>query len=232
MTRKWVKDELRKNPLQNMVFGAVDYYKGNKSNISVGYVILLVIGLFVGMAVRNRIQETNQASKIFTFAQNDFDRFNYKEAINKLNDIEKKFAHTKIMPHALYFKGLSYHKQGQLDASMNSLAKCITEHPKSKIISLARLSLAAVHEEIGNTEAALSEYNLIDDNNYLKPEALAGMARIYESTGKTEEALNVYKRMQSHYINTFWGNFAENRLIAFGVKPVESDTVIEDIRYE
>ena len=232
MTRRWVKEELRKNPLQNIVLGAVDYYKENKSNVSVGFVILLVIGLFVGMALRNRSKETDQASKIFTFAQNDFDRFNYKEAIKKLNDIEKKFAHTKIMPHALYFKGLSYQKQGKLDEALKSLTKCIDEHPKSTIISLARLSLAAVHEELGNYEQALSQYGFIEDNDYLKPESLAGIARIYENTGKREEALDIYKRMQSHYINTFWGNFAENRLIAFGVKPVESDSRVEDIKFE
>ena len=78
MTRQWVKKELKDNPLERIVTKSINYVVNNKNRIFMEAAILGVIGLFILMIVRNKINEKKGAAKIFAFAQNDFYRFNYK----------------------------------------------------------------------------------------------------------------------------------------------------------
>lgn len=232
MTRRWVKQELKKNPIENIVIYIVNYYTENKNNVFVGIVVVIVICLFIGVSIKNRIKETRQASKLFAFAQNDFDRFNYSAAIKKFNDIEKKFRSTSIIPQVLYFKGLSYYRQGNLQQAEDALKKCINEFKRNKILLEVRLSLAMVFEDMKKYDQAVAQYNMVDDNEYVKPEALTGAARMYEIMGKREEAMDAYTKLQAHYVNTYWGNFAKDRLSALGVKPKLSEEFLPEIDLE
>ncbi|MFH1414831.1 MAG: tetratricopeptide repeat protein [Elusimicrobiota bacterium] len=230
MTKKWVKDELRKNRLENAVISSIKYAKENRNNIYVVIVSVIVIFLFIGVVVKNRGKETIAASKLLAFAQLDFDRFNYDAAIKKIDNIEETFKTTSVIPQALYFKGLSYYRKGNHEQAREILEKCIGFR-KNKIEPEARLSLATVCEEMGKYEDALEHYNNIKDDHYLKPEALMGMARIYELTKRTEEAIDVYTKVQSHYVNTYWGNLAGMRLYAFGIGPKETEKITPEIDF-
>ncbi len=232
MTKKWVKEELKKNPLEIIIITTVNYFRENKNNIFVGIVAVIVVGLFAAMVIRNKVKETKEASKLFAFAQNDFDRFNYKEAIKKYSRIEKSFRNISILPQVLYFKGLSYYRQYKLELAEKELKKCIAQSGKNKIVSEARMALAAVYEDMEKFDEAINQYSMIKDSDYLKPEAFMGIARIYELMRKDEEAVEIYTKIQSHYINTYWGNFAEDRLIAFGVKSKEKDEFTPELSLE
>ncbi len=232
MTKKWVKEELKKNPVENIIVGLIDYFNKSKNNILAGLIVVVIIGLFIGAIIKNRIKENRNASKLLAFAQNDFDRFNYEAAIKKFNEIERNFRSSPIMHQVLYFKGLSYYRQGKLQQAEKELKKCISEFKKNKIVSEGRLSLAAVYEDMEKYEEALTQYEAIKDNEYLKPEALTGAARLYELMGKKEDAVNTYNKIQSHYINTYWGNFAKSRLSALGVKPKQSEEFSPEINLE
>jgi hypothetical protein len=91
MTRRWVKKELRKNPVRDIVVKVVKYFRSNKNNfyITVGAVVVML--LFVFVIVRNKIEDNKKASLIYAQAQSDFYRFNYKAAVQKLETIEKQF---------------------------------------------------------------------------------------------------------------------------------------------
>lgn len=218
MTRKWVKDELKKNPVADAVMVTAKYATDNKNNIVIGIVIIVIGILFVTVVIKNKMKETKSALRIYSFAQNDFNRFNYSSAIEKYTSIEKEFSNTSIIPQVKYFKGLSYYKQGNLQKAENILKNCLRKYKKSKIVSQVRITLGAVFEDKGEYEEALKIYSLIPDDEYLKPEALSGMARIYEIIDKKSEAVEIYTKLQSHYVNTYWGNYAKERLESFGMK--------------
>jgi outer membrane protein assembly factor BamD (BamD/ComL family) len=232
MTRKWVKEELKKNPLEKVVIKAVTYTVENKNNVLIALVILIVIGLFAGMIIRNRIMEGKEAARLFAFAQNDFDRFNYQAAIDKLSNIENKFGRTSIIDQVLYLKGLAYYKKGNYEPAEKAFIKCISDHPKSKIISETRISLASVYEEAEQYMKAIQQYSGIPENDYLRPEALMGIARLHEIQGNTQEAIKAYTSLQSHYVNTYWGNFASKRLALLGVKMPKTKEFVPEIGIE
>jgi tetratricopeptide (TPR) repeat protein len=227
MTRTWIKNELKKNHLEQIIINCINYYKSNKNNVFVGMMIIIILVLFAGMIIRNRYKETQEASKLFVFAQNDFDRFNYNEAIKKFNDIEKNYGATSIMPQVLYFKGLAYYRQGNYDEAEKAFKKSINTR-KNKIVSEVRIALASIYEDMNKYDMALEQYNIIEDNEYLKPEALTAVARIYELTVRNQQAIDTYTKIQSHYVNTYWGNFAKQRLAALGAAK-ESDELFPEL---
>ncbi|MBN2406305.1 MAG: tetratricopeptide repeat protein [Elusimicrobia bacterium] len=229
MTRKWVKDELRNNPLERLVYSGIDYIKNNRNNFLMGLAVTGVIGLFAGVIVKNRISENREASRIFAIAQNDFYRFNYGDAIEKFSTIEKSFGSSRIVDQVGYLKGLSYYRQGNLPQAKATLEKILSEHKKSKFRAEIIISLAAVCEDMQEYEKALELYDKIEEGNYLKPEALTGKARIYEIKNDMESAIGMYTGIQSHYTNTYWGTLASERLAALGVSPKPLESGIPDI---
>lgn len=221
MTKRWVKQELRKNWVKTSILKIVIFTKANKNNLLAAGVIIVVVALFVGVIIRNKIEDNRNASRIYAFAQSDFHRFNYEATINRVNEIIQNFPNVKIMDNVLYLKGLSHIKMNNLSEAKITMRKALDEHPKSKIVSQIRFALAFIYEEMEKYEEALKEYAAIPDNDYLKPESLIAEARINELQGRTQEAIRLYTRIQSHYANTFWGNFASSRLSSLGILPVQ-----------
>ncbi|MFC2061821.1 tol-pal system YbgF family protein [Elusimicrobiota bacterium] len=229
MTRSWVKKELKKEPLEAIVGKMIDYSKANKNNLLMGVAIVGIIGLFAGVIIKNKITENKQAVKMFAMAQNDFYRFNYKKAIKNFESIEKQYGSVEIMDQVIYLKGLCYYRQGDYEVAGRVFSGGIEKYKKSNIIMELRLSLGIVYEDLGEMDKALDQYGRIEDNHYLKPEAFAGMARVYESQNKIKEAINEYTKLQSHYVNTYWGNVATQRLAALGVGSEENKGYIPEI---
>ncbi|MFC2048762.1 tetratricopeptide repeat protein [Elusimicrobiota bacterium] len=224
--RRWVREELKKNPIAVFVIQAIVYVKNNRQNLMVTLVGIVVIGLFAGVIIKNKINENREAGRIFAFIQNDFYSFNYKKAIDKIKDVENKFGSAKIMDHVIYLKALAYYRMGKTEEAIKILEECINSYQKSKVIDNMRLVLATMMEETSKYDKAFLEYDKIGENSYLKPEALSGQARIAELQGDTKKAINIYKVIQSHYVNSYWGNFAKTRLLLFGVNPIEAQEFI------
>ncbi|MFC2091534.1 tol-pal system YbgF family protein [Elusimicrobiota bacterium] len=225
MTRKWVKNELRKNPLEKAVLGAVDYYSTNKNTVFVGIVVCIILFLFAAFALKNRIDENKKAAQLFAFAQSDYDRFNYSSAVKKLANIEKSFSTASIMPQVFYYIGLSYYKQGDADKAEEYFKKNIDRYKNNSIIDQVKLSLAFLYEDTQRYDEAIGYFQKIDDGHFLKPEALTGIARINEINQNIDEAIDIYTKLQSHYVNSYWAQFAEKRLNALGIRPkqIEDD---------
>ncbi len=221
MTKRWVKEELRKNWIKTIVLKFVTFAKENKNNLLAAGVVIIIAILFTGGIIRNKIEDNKNARRLYSIAQNDFNRFNYDAAISRLIEIEKNIPKAKIMDKVLYLKGLSHIKQDNLSEAEITMRRAVDGHPNSRIISQIRFAMAFIYEEQGNYEKALIEYAAIPDNDYLKAEALTAEARINELQGRTQEAINLYTRIQSHYINTFWGDFATSRLSALGIIPIQ-----------
>ncbi|MFW6172127.1 MAG: tetratricopeptide repeat protein [Elusimicrobiota bacterium] len=222
MTKKWVKDELKKNPINAFIIKVVDYVKKNKNNVTIGIVIVIIMGLFIGMMARRRILANKEASELFAAAQNLYDRYKYEETIDKLNEIYKNYRNTKIIDQVLYYKGLSFHKQGELEKSKQILEQASKNYKNSEILSEIKITLGSVYEDLGEYEKAVQKYKTVSEDGYLKPEALMGMARIYEIEKSTAKAVEVYKRVQSHYVGSWWEEMAKKRLSELGVE-IESD---------
>ena len=110
------------------------------------------------------------------------------------------------------------------------LKLCDNVYDKNTEMSEFRISLAEIYEDLGKFKEALEQYKKIEEKSYLKPESIAGIARISEINGNMDEAIDHYTKLHSHYVNTYWGHFASERLAVLGVKPKEKKDYVPDIQ--
>ncbi len=216
MTRKWVKEELKKNPLEKIVIKAVGIVKSHKNEVVTGIVALVVVALFIGVMIRQRIQKHREAGRIFASAQVDFQSFRYNEAIEKLKTLKSEYPGSKIEDMASYMKGLAYKMQGDYENASKVFENALENHRKSEVSEHIIVSNAKVYENIGRYKDALEQYNRITQGHYLYPEAQLGMASVYEIVGEEDKAANIYRALNLNYPHYFWGEIAYLRLEALG----------------
>ncbi|GEM_PF-6175998 len=230
MTRRWVKKELKKNPLEKAVISAIKFVRKNKNEVVVALGVVLLVSLFGIMIIRDRIRQDKEASRIFTAAQADFENFNYGASIEKLKQVTRDYPRTAIIDHAYYLKALAFMEEGENEKAHEVLMRLVVEHPNSGIINEIRIALAMSYEEEEEYERAAEVYGEIDEGSYLKAEALTGQARAYDSLDREEEAVDLYQRVKTSYPHTYWEEFADLRLREMGVEVEEEISPELEIR--
>ncbi|MGM0441301.1 MAG: tetratricopeptide repeat protein [Elusimicrobiota bacterium] len=230
MTRKWVKDELKKNPAQDFLVKLIKYIREHKQSFIIGAVTAVVLATGTFLILRARMLENRHAAHEFSRAQEAYSRFNYDKAIEKCEKVEENYGNAKIMDQVLYLKGMAYYEKEDFNRSAEVLSSAAAEYPESKIISEIIISLASAYEQLDSPKEALKQFTKIPEDSYLKPEGLAGEARIYELTEEENSAVEIYNRLQRNYSNTYWGEFASKRLKALGAAPEESEEFQPDIQ--
>lgn len=210
--KKWVKEELRKNPAEQFLLHIIGFVKANKSRIISMGAVLLVILLVSLLYLRVRSNERSEAAVVFARAQSDFENFSFSEAASALARIIEDYPRSGILDQALFLKGSSYYELGDLERSSELLSEALEKFPRSRIRAEIAHSLAEVMEEKGEFSMALEYYLMVPDAHYLKPSAEYATARIYEIADEPEKAIRVYTRLSAHYGNTFWGEFASKRI--------------------
>ncbi len=223
MTRKWVKQELKKNPLEKFVLRVVEFVKINKNEVAMGVIALVVIALFIGVMIRQRIQSNREAGRIFAAAQADFQSFRYEEAIDKLKTLKREYPGSRIEKMSYYLKGLAYTMQGDDERAAEVFEAALESHSRSAISEHINISVAKVYENLQRYEDSVEQYGLVEQEHYLYPEALLGMAAVYEIKGDKYRAADIYRYIQLNYPHYFWGEISSLRLSALGEPAAEPD---------
>ncbi|MEA3506882.1 MAG: DUF2989 domain-containing protein [Elusimicrobiota bacterium] len=219
MTRRWVKEELRKNPIRDFIVKVIKYFRDNKNYFYIALAIVAVIGLFIFVTVRNRREANRDASLIYAEAQDAVSRFNYERAIERLEQIETAYGNTKVVDQALYLKAQVFYKRGDMEQAAVILKDAVDRYSKSKIKPEMLVMLGSAYENLQRYDMAEASYIRIKEESYLYPEALSGMARIKYEQENIQEAINLYTRVASHFTGTYWGDKAKEILAHLGVKP-------------
>ncbi len=230
MTRRWVKEELKKNPVQDFFIKLIKYLKANRQNFLVGVAVFIILGLAGFFIIRTRVLENRYATQSFSEAQEAYSRFNYDRVIEKSNEIKEKYKNARIMDHVYYLKGMSYYEKQDFEKSAQVLFNASEKFSQSNIFDEILVSLASSYEQNQNFEEARDVYTQVSEDSYLKPEALAGEARIYELIDETDRAVEIYNRLQSRYQNTYWGETAAKRLYILGEVQEEVQEFQPDIQ--
>lgn len=232
MTRRWVKEELKKNPVQDFLVKLIKYVREHKQNFIIGVIVAVALGIGTFLIIRARILENRYAAQAFSSAQQSYSQFNYDAVIQKCDEIEEKYGNAEIMDQVFYLKGMAYYDKEDYETSTRILARAAEEYPESEIISEIRIALASGYEQNDFLKKALTQYERVEEDSYLKPEALSGEARIYELMDQEERAIEVYNNLQSSYSNTYWARTASERLSALGVEEEETGEFQPDIELE
>jgi hypothetical protein len=137
------------------------------------------------------------------------------KAANPLfEDAAKQYSHTTAGHNALYFAGLTAAEMGNT-AEAEADFKQASEFHEADIASLARLALANLRAQHGQTSEAIQQYQeLIKHPTVTVPAATAQLqlAALYEANHNTAEANKIYALLKAKDTTTAAGQIAAQKL--------------------
>ncbi len=227
--RRWVKKELKKDPLRSAFFSILKYIREHRKGAAVSAAALLLLAGLSVVVIRDVMRQRNEAARLFSAAQTEFSRFNYDRSAQLCREILDSYPRSGISDHALYLKGLSYYKMEELGKADEALSEASERYSGSEIAPEIILSRGNLLEEKNDYENAIRYYRKVPDRHYLKPEALAGEARALELTGRKSRAVEIYRRISARHPDTYWAEFAGGRLEDLDTSREEPEVVPEII---
>jgi TolA-binding protein len=137
------------------------------------------------------------------------------KAANPLfGDAAKRYSHTTAGHNALYFAGLTAAEIGNIAEAQADFKKA-SEFHEGDIASLARLALANLAAQHGQTSEAIQQYQeLIKHPTTTVPAATAQLqlAALYEANHNTAEANKIYALLKAKDTTTAAGQIAAQKL--------------------
>lgn len=228
---KWIKGELKKNPVEIILVGSVNFVRENKTQVLTASAVCLLILFFALAYFRARSVERTEAAKVFASAEMDFANFNYTDAASKAARIPEDYPRSGILDQAFYMMASAHYERGEIEKSIDLLKEAAGKFKRSSIRAEIYHTLGELLEENGDYDLALEAYSNLPDNHYLKPSADYSRARILELQDDLDSALKEYTRISAHHPESFWGEFASTRIRALRPEnpeePFESEIILD-----
>jgi len=130
---------------------------------------------------------------------------NAREALFRLQTLEKKYPQSKETDRIFYFMGLCYFDLEKYNQTILELNRLLRGFPKSQFapdalfyIGNARFNMAEFEKAIGSYQQLISRY----PDSALAPQGYLRIGRAYYALGKPEKAIQTYQAVLNTYMDT------------------------------
>ena len=137
-----------------------------------------------------------EAYQIVSAAYRDGSLQEYKNVLEKFNEVITKFPRTSSGKLAILYKGNIHLRLGEFDEAIKAYENFLQKVGKGKLYrSFAMEGLGYSYEGKKDYEKAMNAYQKVVDvgESFQLANAYLGMGRCYEKMGKNKEALENYK---------------------------------------
>lgn len=174
--------------------------------IATGGILVLIIGFGIFVFLKWENKKETEANQKFGLAERIYQMVNspyregspadYKNALDKFNDVIIEFPRTPSGRLSLLYKGNIHLKLGEYDEAIKAYETFLDKAGKERLFRLFALEgLGYAYEGKKDYEKALQAYQKIIglDANSQFANAYLSVGRCYEKLGKNKEALENYK---------------------------------------
>jgi len=114
--------------------------------LTICWIVAIVLGLAVQSSANNESETIKKAEQHFEKAIELRKAANYDAAITEYEKVISLSPDSEIAQNALYWKGQSHFKAGQLDAALAAFQEILDEYPTSKIVSSTKQMIESVEQ--------------------------------------------------------------------------------------
>lgn len=216
MPKAWVRKELRKEPLSNLVNKIVPWILAHRETaISILATTAIVLGLVIYFFIHLKKIDARAWEKL-SFAQTHQQRNLYDQAINFYNEILTNYPRSQTAAYALFYKAETLSQQKKYAEASQTYRDFLQRYRKNKLLSpLTYVSLGMSLENENKYPEAINvyqEYLTQFSEHFLTPEVYLSLARGYQINGQKNEAINTYNKVATSYPGSNWQKVAENHL--------------------
>lgn len=218
MTDPWVRKEVQRNEIEELVDKIRFWFESHRSQaLGGGAVLLVVIGLLAYMAVhQSEYKEMRQDQLSIGF--HSMMSGQTQQAVAIFDDLAAKAPKDKTAAFALLHKSAVLFHERKSQEAVPVLQTFLERFPEDKNLTpFAALLLGTAQEDSGALKEAQSSYQKFVEKypeHFLTPNAYDGLARVELLSGQKDEAKRSYEKLLALYPNSSWATHAKTRIQA------------------
>ncbi len=214
MVRRWVREELKKEYVSELVLKSIDWIKNNKQKVlaiaGTTVAIIAVISFFIYHFAQLNKDVEERIAQIMGQIQSN----NYTQALSICDDTINNYGTSPSTKNVWFYKGQILYQLGKYSESVTAYREFIQRRGHKNIMPLAMVGEAQAVESNNDFVKAIELYDQFTkkySDHFLTPVAFMSLARCYQLVNRADEALKIYERVISRYPNTYWKQQAEQQ---------------------
>lgn len=217
MAKQWVKQQLHRNELQDVVDkGLIWTLKNRQTALMAGGGVLAAI-LILGGALYHRRNQQAAAWERLSLAQYSAYSGQLDAALKQIEELKMNHAGSRASAFGLLFAGDIQYRQGLYKEAVGSYS-VILENSDAKFIQPLALANTAMAQEASAqfSQALATDQRFLDaySDHFMAPQVHASIARCQQALGQSDQAKVTYQKITLQYPDTPWARWAQERLSA------------------
>lgn len=215
MGKHWVRQQVRRNELQDTVDMVLLWVSRNRQTAAAGAGALAAALLIAGFIVYRSRTLAEAAWSRLGEAQEHAYGGRPDQSLLRLKELFTDYGRTKASAFGLLFQGDMMYPRGQYKEALESYSKVLERGEPKVLQPVATADIAVTQEAAGNCpEAASTAQRFLDSyaDHFLAPQVHASLARCLEALGKGDQAKAAWQKIVLQYPDTSWASWAQKRL--------------------
>lgn len=217
MAKQWVKQQLHRNELQDVVDKGLRWSLNNKQTALTAGGGLLAALLLLGGGLYHRRNQQAAAWERLSLAQYSAYSGQLDAALKQIDELKMEHPGSQAAAFALLFAGDIQYRQGLYKEAVGSYSG-ILESGDAKFLQPLALANTAMSQEAASefNQAIATDQRFLDaySDHFMAPQVHASVARCQHALGQLDQAKVTYQKITLQYPDTPWARWAQERLSA------------------
>lgn len=214
MSKQWVKEQVHRNEIAQGLGRTVSWIEANRAQaLAYGGGVLAaaaIIGLFFYQTTKTKRTAWEKLAIAQSMAYQAPEK-----GLEELKTIADLYSQTDAAGYALLTAGDLMFRQGRYKEAREFYQRIADQPSMRSVMPLALSNLGIAYEgEKDYKNAVEANQRFLDSyqDHYLAPQVHGSLARSLEALGQKDQAKSTYERMSLLYPDTYWAQWAKNRL--------------------
>jgi TolA-binding protein len=217
MGKQWVRQEVKRNELQELVDSAAVWISRNQQMAAsiAGGIAVVVIAICL-LVYKSRSAQSASWDRL-ALAEDTAYAGQLESSLQQIKDLTTQYPNSQAAAYALLFEGDILYPRGQYKEALDAYNK-VLENSEPKVLQPLALGDSAVTQEAAGQcpQAIQTAQHFLElyPDHYLAPQVHASLARCLAVGGQADQARTAYQKITLQYPDTSWAAWAKARLEA------------------
>ncbi len=215
MGKQWARQQAKKNEIATAIEGTTAWIQAHQQ-ATVWIVVGCVAAILIGGAFYNKFSDEREETwSRYWIAQSYAYNQQSANALAQIKKLAEENPAAIASSYGVLLGGDVLFEQGRFEEAAQAYKKVMTQPNHESVRPIAMANLSLTKEAAGDCKGGNANSQEFLDayaDHFLAPQVHASFARCLGALGQAEQARATYERMAFLYPDTYWANWAKDRL--------------------
>ncbi|MBI3551460.1 MAG: tetratricopeptide repeat protein [Elusimicrobia bacterium] len=215
MGKQWVRQEIKRNELQELVDRVLLWASSNQQLAAAIGGGTAAAALLAGILIYRSHSMQSAAWDRLALAEDSAYAGQVESSLKQISELAAQYPNTAAAGYGYLFQGDLLYPRGQYKEALEAYNKVLESGQPKVLQPLALGDTALAQEAAGQCEqSALSAQRFLETypDHFLAPQVHACLARCLQARGQADQARTAYQKITLQYPETSWALWAKKRL--------------------